>query len=156
MAIGDAKKRRIGRELVDWVMLGIQTGAIRSVAEYRALAVPDPVKAKAQLTRAVNMPRRARARIDNWIEDYDAANGAGAGQTFLVECLALAGSVTLGQLNSEVTRLETLAQTVIDNNNAGSLTLDQVATAIENNLQNEAQEWAFPLPAAYADLTLVG
>jgi len=169
MPIVDAKKRRIGRELVDWIHLGIRTGARHSVAQYRAekersvqaladsnpsLAAASLTRAINQLTRAVNMPRRARERINEWIRVYDLENGAGSGQTFIVECLALAGSVTLGDINSDLTTLENQTANLIATN-AGGGTLDEMATAIENALDNEAKEWQFPIPEGYTDIGLL-
>lgn len=154
MAIIDAKKRRIGRELVDWIYLGIRTGARRLVEEYRANVATNPAHAKALLSAAVNKPRRARDRINNWIANYDAVNGAGAGQIYLGECLTLAGVVTLAQINTELTNLETQAQTLITNNQSG-WTLEQVAAYIEANLEWEAKLWEFPNSAGYTDIELI-
>lgn len=155
MAIADAKKRRIGRELVDWIHLGIRTGARRSVATYRAEKLAgNNTRAIEEITRAVNMPRRARERLDEWIRVYDLANGAGAGQTFLGECLTLAGSVTLGNINGDLTTLENAASNFISLN-AGGETLDQLATRLENALENEANQWKFPFPDGYADIGLL-
>jgi len=155
MPIEDAKKRRIGRELVDWIHLGIRTGARRSVANYRAEKIAgNQAKAIEQITRAVNMPRRARERINEWIRIYDLENGTGAGQTFIVECLALAGSVTLAEINSDLTTLESQTTTLISNNQSGS-TLDEMATIIENVLDDEAKQWQFPFPVGYEDITLL-
>jgi len=155
MPIVDAKKRRIGRELVDWIHLGIRTGARKSVALYRQeKADGRQAQAVEQITRAVNMPRRARERINEWIRVYDLANGSGAGQTFIAECLALAGSVTLGEIDGDLTTLENQTANLIANNVAGS-TLDEMATAIENAIDNEANEWVFPLPNGYEDIGLL-
>ena len=155
MAIADAKKRRIGRELVDWIHLGIRTGARRSVANYRQLKTNGQQdEAIEQITRAVNMPRRARERINEWIRVYDLANGSGAAQIFINECLALAGSVTLGEINSHLTTLETQADNLISANGSGG-TLDEMATALENALENEASLWRFPFPDGYIDIGLL-
>lgn len=155
MAISDAKKRKIGNELVDWIYLGIRTGARRSTEEYRRLLLENRLdEAKASLTRAVNMPRRARARITTWIAGYDAINGAGSAQTFLASCLSIAGTVTLSEIDAELTMLENQAQILINNNQSG-WTLDQVATAIENQLEWEAKDWVFPLPVDYVDIELI-
>jgi len=155
MAIADAKKRRIGRELVDWIHLGIRTGARRSVANYRQEKLNgNQALAIEQITRAVNMPNRARARINEWISVYDATNGAGAGQTFIASCLSLAGSVTLGEINSDLTSLENAASNLIANNQSGG-TLDEMATALENALENEASLWQFPFPGGYTDIGLL-
>lgn len=155
MAITDAKKRRIGRELVDWIYLGIRTGARRSVAVYRAEKLAgNQAQAIEHITRAVNMPRRARERLNEWLRVYDLANGEGTGQTFLGECLTLAGSVTLGNINGDLTTLENQTANLIANNAAGG-TLDEMATAIENALDNEADQWKFPFPDGYTDIALL-
>ena len=155
MAIADAKKRRIGRELVDWIHLGIRTGARRSVAAYRQEKLAgNQALAIEQITRAVNMPHRARERINEWVRVYDLANGAGSGQTFIVECLALAGSVTLANINSDLTTIENAATNFIALN-AGGETLDQLATRLENALENESLLWQFPFPDGYTDIALL-
>jgi len=155
MAIQDAKKRRIGRELVDWIHLGIRTGARRAVANYRQeKANGNQAQAIEQITRAVNMPRRARERINETIRLYELKNGANTANPFLISCLALAGSVTLGEINSDLTTLENQTANLIANNAAGG-TLDEMATAIENALDNEANEWQFPFPDGYTDVGLL-
>ena len=154
MAINDVKKRKIGEQLVDWIYLGVRTGARRLTEVYRNELASNPVLAKASLSAAVNKPRRARDRINEWIATYDAANGAGAAVIFLDECLTLFGVVTLAEINVELTDLESQAQTLFDNN-TGGLTLDQIATAIENNMEWEAKDWVFPNSAGYADIALL-
>jgi len=154
MAIEDATKRRIGRELVDWIHLGIRTGARRSVANYRTeKAAGNPLLAIEHITRAVNMPRRARERINETIRLYELKAGSD-GQVFLSECLALAGSVTLGEINADLITLENQTATLISNNQSGG-TLDEMATAIENALDEEAKEWVFPFPDGYTDIGLL-
>lgn len=147
MAIADAKKRRIGQQLVDWIYLGIRTGARRSVADYRISGNLG------DLTRAVNMPRRARARINKWIADYDAAHGSGTGLVYLKECLSLAGTVTYDDLDAELTRLEDFAADLIAQNKAGK-TPDEIATAIETQVEWEAKDWVFPIPDDYTDIPI--
>jgi len=155
MPIADAKKRRIGRELVDWIHLGIRTGARRSVEAYRIeKAAGNQAEAIDHITRAVNMPRRARERITEWIRVYDLENGAGAGQTFIGECLTLAGSVTLANINGDLTTLENQADNLIATNTSGG-TLDAMATSLENALEDESLIWRFPFPDGYADITLL-
>lgn len=154
MPITDVKKRKIGRELTDWIYLGVCTGARRSTEIYRDELATRPAYAKEHLTRAVNMPRRARDRITTWMADYDAKNGSGTGQAFLVECLTLAGTATLGELNAALANYEDIAQAII-NNNIGGDTLDQVATAIETQCPHDAKDWVFPLSGSYSDIALL-
>ena len=155
MPILDAKKHRIGRELVDWIHLGIRTGARRSVTAYRTeKANGNQAQAIESITRAVNMPRRAKERINEWIRVYDLANGSGAAQIFISECLTLAGSVTLGEINSDLTTLENQTNILIANNQSGG-TLDEMATDLENALEDEASLWQFPFPGGYTDIGLL-
>ena len=75
MAIADGKKKKIGRELVEWIHLGIEIGARQSVVEYHRYKVSNPVEAEGHLLRAVSMPVRARARINARKDIYEANNG---------------------------------------------------------------------------------
>lgn len=154
MPINNVKKRKIGEQLSDWVYLGIRTGARRLTEQYRQTVATDPVTAKEYLSAAVNKPRRARDRINEWIATYDAVNGAGSAVIFLGECLTLFGVVTLAEIDAELTVLEAQAQTLFDNN-AGGWTLDQVATSIETNMEWEAKDWVFPNSVGYADIPLL-
>lgn len=147
----------IGRQLVDWIYLGVRTGARRSVAEYQARKAADEAAAIQALKRAVDMPHRARIRITKWITDYNAQNGAGTAQTFLAQCLSLSsGGVTLAEINAEVASMEAYADTLVAAAPAphgnGSMTWDQIAASIESTVPNEANDWVFPLPSGYLDV----
>ena len=66
------------------------------------------------LKSAIDMPAHLRARINAWIAQYDAANGAGSAQTLMAECLALFNegkttAATLAQFNSRLTAMENYA-----------------------------------------------
>jgi hypothetical protein len=154
MSINDAKKRMIGRQLVDWIFLGVETGARQSVEDYRKNVSSNPAMAKDFLTRAVNMPRRARLRIEAWISEYDNQNESGSAETYLNECLQCCGSVTLSDIMTELQALEAKTQAIIDSNVSGA-TLDEIATAIENELNWTAKEWEFLFPFNYEDLELL-
>jgi HD-like signal output (HDOD) protein len=154
MSIKDAKKRMIGRQLVDWIFLGVETGARKSVEEYRKNKTSNPAMAKDFLTRAVNMPRRARLRIEAWISEYDTQHKSGAAETYLNECLHCCGSITLSEIMTELKALEAKTQSIIDNNASGA-TLDETAISIEQNLNWTAKEWEFLFPSDYKDLELL-
>jgi hypothetical protein len=151
MPISDAKKARIGAELINWLYLGIRAGARASVKEYRAYtARGDSAQAIEHLKRAVNMPRRMRERLN-----YDRQQrGLTVGQytTAIAGCLTLAGStITFAELNAELTTLEAQGAQLIADKTAGTKTLDQVADWIEANWQDEVTEWVFPFDPAYTD-----
>lgn len=150
MAIADAKRKKIGRELIEWIYLGIRTGARASVVEYHGLKSTNPARAEEHLLRAVNLPVRARARINEARRVYELRFGAGAFNTFIASCLTLAGTVTLAELNTELTALEANTATM-KALKAGGATLDTIAAWIETNWDDEIQDWKFQMPAAYAD-----
>lgn len=172
MAIDDAKKRKTGSEIVSWLYLGIQTGALQSVAEYRSLTLraatteaagnPDDIiytnpnnpsdtltraqvvaefrrAAEQHLLRAVNMPDRARFRINALRTRYEGRNGAGSATAYLTSCLALCGPVTFGELNAKITVLENEANNLHTMKRTGA-TLDSIAAWIEANWEDEVDE----------------
>jgi hypothetical protein len=143
VAISNILKKKIGREIREWVMLGIRTGARRGVEQYRIeKARGNTEQAINLLKRAVDMPHRARARINHFIQLY--------GQPFLAECLTLEGDVTVAELNAELTTLENYCQRLVDRRNAGE-SWDSIAADIETNIENESIRWAFPFPPGYTD-----
>lgn len=81
---------------------------------------------------AVDTPTRAKARVQNWIAEYDASNGAGSGAAFLNECLSQAGSSeTVSSLNAQITALESQALAIRDDILADVLTYEDAADSIE-------------------------
>lgn len=151
MPIADAKKRKIGQQFVDWLYLGIRTGARESVSDYQRFKSVDMTAAEEHLKRAVNMPLRARARINEARRLYELENGANTFNAFVASCLSLAGTVTLADINNDLTTLENYANNLIAQKNASVMTLDQVAADIEANMRNEVRDWVFPFPSNYAD-----
>lgn len=151
MAIADAVKRKIGRELVEWIYLGVKAGARRSVSEYERLKATDTATAMAHLRRAVNMPTRARVRIDAARDRYEARNGAGAFPAFARSCLQLAGTITLTDLNSALADLEAEAAGWKAGFRAGTLSADEVAAQISAAWPDDSSEWTFPIPSSYDD-----
>lgn len=150
MPIADAKKRKIGAELIDWIYLGIRTGARQAVAEYHVLKATDPLRAEAHLLRAVNMPVRARARINETRRVYELRFGAGTFNAFIASCLALGRTVTIGELNAELVSLEANTATLKSMKASGS-TNDQIAAWIETNWDNEVNDWKFLFHVGYQD-----
>lgn len=150
MAIEHAKRKRIGTELIEWIYLGIRTGARVAVAEYHSLKVSNPGLAEAHLRYAATLPVRARARINEARRLYEIRFGVNTFNTFIGNCLSLAGTVTLAELNAELTLLENGTAT-LRAMHAGGSTLDEIAAWIETNWEYERQDWLFPIPATYVD-----
>src|SRR4030042_4419014 len=138
MAISEILLKKIGREIREWIYLGIRTGMRRGVMEYRSSLATYPDQAILALKRAVDLPRRARIRIETAIAKY--------GLTKLQQALALDGTVTVTELNAALTTLETYAQGLYNHVINDAWTWDQVASDIEANVYFEIDEWMFPLP----------
>lgn len=150
MAIADAKRKKIGRELVEWIYLGIRAGARDSVAQYNQLAATNPLLAEQHLLRAVNMPVRARARINEARRVYELTNGVNTFNAFIGSCLSLAGTVTLAELNAELTSLE--AQTAAwKTQHAQGATNAAIAASILSTWADDRSDWQFRIPTDYAD-----
>ena len=144
MAISNILKEKIGRELRDWIFLGIRTGARRAVNDYRSLLANGRTQdAENSIKRAIDLPHRARARINYFISQYN--------QQFLGECLNLAGDATLSELDTELQILENYAQTLVDRRGQGE-SWDDLAGDIEANIENESTKWVFPFPPGYTDI----
>lgn len=151
MAISDAKKRRIGNELIDWIYLGIRTGARHRVAEYRKIAGTDPIRAEEILKAAVNMPNRARARINEARRLYEVRFGTGTFNAFIASCLSLVGNITIAEVNTALTALEAESNALITAHKNSTMTLLQIADWIDANWENESLDWTFPFPVGYKD-----
>lgn len=144
MAIADIVKKKIGRELREWIFLGIRTGARRGVENYRSLIVIGrDTEAVLAIKRAIDLPHRVRERIDYFIDQYS--------QSFLFECMAFEGTTTLAELNSELQILENYAQNLV-NRQGGGESWDDLASDIETNIEKESTKWIFPLPPGYTDI----
>ena len=141
MAIDNVIKKKIGRELREWIFLGIRTGMRRGVAEYRQ----DTVNNLNAIKRAIDLPHRARARIDEAIRVY--------GQQAIVDALASnnSGDVTIAEMNAELTILEAYAQDLVDRQTGGE-DWDSLAIDIETNIELELMRWRFETPSGYKDI----
>ena len=151
MAITDVRKRKIGNELIDWVYLGIRTGARRACVEYRQqVANGNTAAGILALKRGVDLPHRARVRITDAITRF---GGAAVAVPFLNECLVLTGTgVTVSALDSELTILENYAQGLVTKKNVQGQTWDQLASDIEAAVAYEGMDWLFPIPVGYVDI----
>lgn len=143
MAIDSIIKKRIGRELREHLLLGIRTGARRGVEQYQRLKESEPDEALRQLKRAIDLPNRARARINEFIRLY--------GQPLLVECIAMSDGLTIIELNAELTALENYCKGLYDRRQLGE-GWDSIAADIEANVEDESLKWIFPFPEGYTDI----
>lgn len=145
MAISDIKKKRIGRELREWVFLGVKTGMRRGAEIYEQEKVRNSVEAIAQLKRAVDLPRRAKTRIETFI------NARPGNLQLLADALAMSGTVTLSEIRDELDIMIAYAQGLKDSYDINS-SWDILSEDIRTNVENESLDWIFKLPVGYVDI----
>ena len=147
MPVSNIISKKVGRELLEWVHLGVRTGMRRAVADYRQrIAAGDTLNAVRAIKYAVNQPHMTRARINYAITIY--------GQQALVDAVtaALPGGVTLAEVNADLTAMENYAQGLVNHRNTDGWTWDQIATDIETNVELENVRWVFQVPPGYTSI----
>lgn len=144
MPVSEIVLKKIGREIREWIFLGIKTGMRRAVQDYNAQKISNPNQAILALKRAVDLPRRARIRIETAVSKYGLAK--------LQAAIAAEGTVTIAELNSALSDLETYASGLYNHYKTDGWTFDQIAADIEANIELESDQWVFPLPVGYKDI----
>jgi hypothetical protein len=145
MPIDDIKKKKIGRELTEWIFLGVRTGMRRGVEMYEAEKANNLDRAILALKRAVDLPRRAKIRIQEFIQK-DPGN-----LQLIEDSLALYGTVTRAEIQAELDSLEIYAQGLKDAYDGGA-SYDDIANDITNNIEKESDYWIFKIPDGYTDI----
>lgn len=145
-----SSKAQIGAAL-DQLIADVRDDVLGLVSEARRQ--PEPYKT-ALMKQAVDTPHRAQAQLAAWIAAYNARNGGSGAATFLASCLVAAGSAkTISQLNADLEALAAQAQTLVTNVQTNGWSWDQVATAIEAQIEPEPAEsfdyTRLPIPAGY-------
>lgn len=140
--------RKIAREIQEWIYLGIEDGMYRSAQDYIQLTAQGrTAEAEAQLSRAVDMPFRALARIEAMETQYTSE--------YIDKCLALYGDCTLAELKDAIIAKQNTAKEyvtgIIDNKIDNATVASAITTAIKPN----AEKWAAPIPATYKDIVTV-
>jgi hypothetical protein len=124
--------------LVGW---GMQERMRRLVEQYRLDGNVE------HLNQAITQPQNRRDKMVEWISEK--------GVVLLDEYLAILGFVTRSQLNTYVQNMCDYTQDLFDRQQAGTITPDEIATDIETNVNNPAddfEELTFPHSAGYLDL----
>ncbi len=146
MAVSAVIQKMVGEQLLEWIYLGVRTGMRAGVADYRRLTTAgQTANAQLAIERAVDLPHRARARVNQAITTY--------GLTPITNAVLAANSnVTVAEVNAELTSLETYATGLVNHRLNDAWTWNQIATDIETNVVNEIDQWVFPLPSGYLDV----
>lgn len=148
MAIENILKRKIARELQEWIFLGIDDGMIRSAQEYKSLIAQGRTsEAEGRLSRAVDMPFRALARIEAMEAQYTTV--------FIEDCLKLYGDCTLQELKDAIIEKQKYAKEraleFIDSKIDNVTIADNITASISSN----AQKWVAPIPSGYKEITVI-
>ena len=144
MPVTNILRRKIANELQSWVYLGIREAMVKGAKEYQALRTSDPTLAVNMLKRAIDMPRRARHRIDYAIATY--------GENLITNSLNRYSDCTLVELNAEVDYLVAYAQDLYVRRTVQGENWSPLAKDIIDNVPEDSKQWNFPLPPGYLDI----
>ena len=145
MAIENILMRRVAREIQEWIYLGIEDGMYRSAQDYiQITAQGRTAEAEAQLSRAVDMPFRALARIEAMEAQYTTE--------YIDKCLALYGDCTLAELKAAIVVKQNTAKEYVTGIIDSKVDNNTVASAITTAIKPNAEKWIAPIPASYKDI----
>ena len=145
MAIENILMRKVAREIQEWIYLGIEDGMYRSAQDYIQLTAQGrTAEAEAQLSRAVDMPFRALARIEAMEAQYTTE--------YIDKCLALYGDCTLAELKAAIVVKQNTAKEYVTGIIDSKVDNNTVASAITTAIKPNAEKWIAPIPASYKDI----
>lgn len=148
MAIENIIMRKIARELQEWIYLGIEDGMIQSTRDYLVLSQQGrTVEAEAQLSRAVDMPFRAIARIEELEKTYTSE--------YIDKCLALYGDCTLKELKDDIIKKQATAKEWVAKIIDTKIENTEVASEITSTVESNAKKYLIPIPSAYVEIVQV-
>lgn len=148
MPIENILMRKIAREIQEWIYLGIEDGMHRSAQDYIQLTAQGrTAEADAQLSRAVDMPFRALARIEAMETQYTTE--------YIDKCLALYGDCTLAELKAAIIAKQDTAKEYVTGIIDSKIDNSTVASAITTAIKPNAEKWVAPIPATYKDVVTV-
>jgi hypothetical protein len=148
MPIENILMRKVAREIQEWIYLGIEDGMHRSAQDYIQLTAQGrTAEADAQLSRAVDMPFRALARIEAMEVQYTTE--------YIEKCLALYGDCTLAELKSAIISKQDTAKDYVSGIIDSKIDNSTVASAITTAIKPNSEKWVAPIPAAYKDIVTV-
>lgn len=148
MAIENILMRKVAREIQEWIFLGIEDGMYRSAQDYiRLIAQGNTTEAEAQLSRAVDMPFRALARIEAMETQYTAE--------YIDKCLALYGDCTLAELKAAIIAKQNTAKEYVSGIIDSKIDNATIASAITTAIKPNADSWVAPIPTGYKDIVTV-
>ena len=148
MSIENILMRKVAREIQEWIYLGIEDGMFRSAQDYIQLTAQGrTTEADAQLSRAVDMPFRALARIEAMEAQYTTE--------YIDKCLALYGDCTLAELKAAIVAKQDTAKEYVTGIIDSKIDNTTVASAITTAIKPNSEKWIAPIPASYKDIVTV-
>lgn len=145
MPIENILMRKVAREIQEWIYLGIEDGMHRSAQDYIQLTAQGrTTEAYAQLSRAVDMPFRALARIEAMETQYTTG--------YIDKCLALYGDCTLAELKAAIVTKQDTAKEYVTGIIDSKIDNTTVASAITTAIKPNSEKWVAPIPASYKDI----
>jgi hypothetical protein len=120
----------------------------RSAQDYIQLTAQGrTAEADAQLSRAVDMPFRALARIEAMEAQYTTE--------YIEKCLALYGDCTLAELKAAIVAKQDTAKEYVTGIIDSKIDNNAVASAIITAVKPNSEKWIAPIPPTYTDIVAV-
>ena len=144
MAVANIIRHATGMEafrLFDFIFANIK----REVDLYEAIKGTDLPAAIEHLKNAITAPNKIKARMQEYVDNYTAAE--------LVLALAeVSDGVTLAEINSEVTTMETYCANLKSQIDAETMTWDEASLDLQGHFENILPKITFPFPDGYTDI----
>lgn len=117
----------------------------RQVQMYENLKSKNETKAIEHLKNAITKPANVKARALEFVANYTGAE--------LSTCIAIiTDGVTLQELNTELTAMETYCQNLYDAIMAETMTWDEASANLQSHFEDIMPKITFPFPAGYTDI----
>lgn len=140
MALQEEKGNRMARAIIK-IVHECDAGMKQGVAYYRNAHSPE--EAFGQLQRAVRLPYRIEARVQELVTKH--------GASVINSVLAQVATVKLADLQAELAPLKTYSDVLKNHYQIDGWTQEQIAVDIETNRADIDQDESAPIPVGYTD-----
>jgi hypothetical protein len=117
----------------------------RQVMFYEQLKGTDLPAAIEHLKNAITKPANVKARLLEYTDNYTTAE-------LILAMTEVSDGVTAGELNTELTAMETYCANMKTAIDAETITWDQASTALQGHFENIMPRITFPFPNGYTDI----
>ncbi len=144
--------KRWGKELVDWVYIGMREGMILNAKRYSAIKAQivskggtDFTEALKFLKAAISKPKETKERLQQAVTTYSKAEVDAAVRSYT------GNTVTIDDLIADISECLSYAATLVTAYKTGAKTPDELALMIQTDVVSVSEKMTVPLPANYTD-----